>query len=94
MAADMGIEVLNEEQYLELQTLGNFDTKTSSWLKTPVEIRKLGGAVFGDYRYGTVFVYHNGAESYYASRGFGACYEYNVVVLHQNSNRVFFVRAC
>lgn len=70
MAADMGIEVLNEEQYLELQTLGNFDTKTSSWLKTPVEIRKLGGAVFGDYRYGTVFVYHNGAESYYASRGF------------------------
>lgn len=70
MAAKMGIEILTEEQYRELQKLGNFDTKTSSWLKTPTEIRKLGGAIFGDRRYNTVFVYHNGAESYYAARGF------------------------
>src|SRR5688572_17798039 len=70
MAADMGIELLTEEQYRELQKLGNFDTKTSSWLITPADIRKLGGAIFGDYRYGTVFIYHNGAESYYAARGF------------------------
>ena len=70
MAADMGIELLTEEQYRELQKLGHFDTKTSSWLKTPSEIRKLGGAIFGDYRYGHVFVYHNGADSYYAARGF------------------------
>jgi len=70
MAESMGIELLNEEQYRELQKLGNFDTKTSSWLKTPLDIRKLGGAVFADYRYGNVFVYHNGAESYYAGRGF------------------------
>jgi len=70
MAADMGIELLTEEQYRELQELGNFDTKTSSWLKTPVEIRKLGGAIFADYRYGNVFVYHNGADSYYGARGF------------------------
>lgn len=70
MAAEMGIELLTEEQYWELQQFGNFDTKTSSWLKTPVEIRKLGGAIFADYRYGTVFVYHNGAESYYAGRAF------------------------
>ena len=70
MAADMGIELLTEEQYRELQKLGRFDTKTSSWLKTPSEIRKLGGAIFGDFRYGTVFVYHNGADSYYAARGF------------------------
>ncbi len=70
MAADMGIELLTEEQYRELQKLGNFDTKTSSWIKTPVEIRKLGGALFCDRRYNTVFVYHNGAESYYAARGF------------------------
>jgi len=87
MAADMGIEILNEEQYRELQKLGipasparsessetrragGFDAKTSSWLKTPAEIRKLGGAIFGDYRYGNVFVYHNGADSYYAARGF------------------------
>ena len=70
MAADMGIELLTEEQYRELQKLGNFDTKTSSWLITPPEIRRLGGAIFGDYRYGTVFVYHNGAESYYAARAF------------------------
>jgi hypothetical protein len=70
MAAEMGIELLTEEQYRELQKMGNFDTKTSSWLKTPVEIRKLGGAIFADFRYGTVFVYHNGAESYYAGRGF------------------------
>lgn len=70
MATDMGIELLTEEQYRELQKLGNFDTKTSSWIKTPSEIRKLGGAIFADYRYGTVFVYHNGAESYYAARGF------------------------
>jgi hypothetical protein len=70
MAAAMGIEILNEEQYRELQKLGNFDTKTSSWLKTPSSIRKLGGAIFGDYRYGHVFVYHNGAQSYYGARGF------------------------
>ncbi|MNP70949.1 hypothetical protein D3C76_1672550 [compost metagenome] len=70
MAAAMGIELLTEEQYRELQHLGNFDMKTSSWLKTPSEIRKLGGAIFADYRYGHVFVYHNGAESYYAARGF------------------------
>jgi Protein of unknown function (DUF4256) len=70
MAAEMGIDLLTEEQYRELQKLGNFDTKTSSWVKTPSEIRKLGGAIFCDYRYGNVFVYHNGAESYYAARGF------------------------
>ena len=70
MAADMGIEILSEEQYRELQKLGKFDTKTSSWIKTPADIRKLGGAIFADYRYGNVFVYHNGAESYYAARGF------------------------
>ena len=70
MAAAMGIELLTEEQYRELQKLGNFDTKTSSWLKTPAEIRELGGAIFGDFRYGNVFVYHNGAQSYYAGRGF------------------------
>ena len=70
MAADMGIEILTEEQYLELQKLGNFDAKTSSWLKTPSEIRKLGGAICADFRYGRAFVGHNGAESYYAARGF------------------------
>ncbi len=70
MAAAMGIDLLTEEQYRELQKLGNFDTKTSSWVKTPSDIRKLGGAIFTDYRYGNVFVYHNGAESYYAARGF------------------------
>jgi len=70
MAADMGIEILTEEQYRELQQLGNFDTKTSSWVKTPPEIRKHGGAIFCDRRYNHVFVYHNGAESYYAARGF------------------------
>jgi hypothetical protein len=70
MAEDMGIDLLTEEQYRELQTLGSFDTKTSSWVKTPPEIRKLGGAVFCDCRYNTVFWYHNGAESYYAARGF------------------------
>jgi hypothetical protein len=70
MAAAMGIELLTEEQYRELQKLGNFDTKTSSWITTPSEIRKLGGAIFADYRYGNVFVYHNGAESYYAARAF------------------------
>lgn len=70
MAADMGIEILTEEQYRELQKLGNFDTKTSSWVKTPTKIRQLGGAIFCDRRYDTVFVYHNGAESYYANRGF------------------------
>ena len=70
MAADMGIEILTEEQYRQLQQLGNFDTKTSSWIKTPAAIRKLGGAIFCDSRYNTVFVYHNGAESYYAARGF------------------------
>jgi hypothetical protein len=70
MAAAMGIEILTEEQYRELQKLGNFDTKTSSWLKTPSDIRKLGGAIFADRRYDHVFVYHNGADSYYAVRGF------------------------
>lgn len=70
MAATMGIELLTEEQYRELQGLGNFDMKTSSWVKTPANIRKLGGAIFCDCRYDTVFVYHNGAESYYAARGF------------------------
>ncbi|MBS7255714.1 DUF4256 domain-containing protein [Flavobacterium branchiicola] len=70
MAEEMGIEILTEEQYQKLQELGNFDTKTSSWIATPAEVRKLGGAVFCDYRYGRVFVYHNGAESYYAARGF------------------------
>jgi hypothetical protein len=70
MAAAMGIELLTEEQYRELQKLGNFDTKTSSWVKTPAEIRKLGGALFADRRYDHVFMYHNGAESYYAIRGF------------------------
>jgi len=70
MAAAMGIEILTEEQYRELQTLGNFDTKTSSWVKTPPDIRKLGGALFCDRRYDHVFLYHNGAESYYAARGF------------------------
>jgi hypothetical protein len=70
MAAAMGIEVLTEEQYRELQKLGEFDTKTSSWLQSPPEIRKLGGAIFGDRRFGRVFVYHNGAESYYAGRAF------------------------
>jgi len=70
MASEMGIEILTEEQYRQLQELGNFDTKTSSWIATPEEVRKLGGAIFADYRYGRVFVYHNGAESYYAARGF------------------------
>src|ERR1041384_2084821 len=70
MAAAMGIEILTEEQYRELQKLGNFDTKTSSWVKTPSDIRKLGGAVFCDRRYDKVFLYHNGADSYYAARGF------------------------
>ena len=69
-ATDMGIELLTEEQYRELQKLGRYDTKTSSWIKTPDEIRKLGGAIFADYRYGKVFIYHNGAESYYAGRAF------------------------
>ncbi|MBN1304624.1 MAG: DUF4256 domain-containing protein [Anaerolineales bacterium] len=73
MAAAMGIEILTEEQYRELQELGNFDMKTSSWVKTPSDIRKLGGALFCDRRYNTVFVYHNGAESYYAARGFRGC---------------------
>ena len=72
MVAAMGIELLTEEQYRELQKLGEFDTKTSSWVKTPSDIRKLGGALFCDRRYGHVFVYHNGAESYYAARGFRA----------------------
>ncbi len=70
MAAAMGIELLTEQQYRELQKLGNFDTKTSSWILTPADIRKISGALFCDRRYNTVFVYHNGAESYYAARGF------------------------
>lgn len=70
MAADIGIEILSEAQYRELQQFGKFDQKTSSWVKTPDDIRKLGGAVFCDRRYDTVFLYHNGAESYYAARGF------------------------
>ena len=70
MAAEMGIELLNEEQYRYLQQFGKFDTKTSSWIVTPIEIRKLGGAIFGDFRYDKIFIYHNGAESYYAARGF------------------------
>lgn len=70
MAADMGIELLTEDQYRELQKLGNFDRKTSSWVMTPAAIRKLGGALFGDRRYGQVFIYHNGAQSYYGARGF------------------------
>jgi len=70
MAAAMGIELLTEAQYRELQKLGNFDTKTSSWVKAPADIRKLGGALFGDRRFGHVFVYHNGAQSYYSARAF------------------------
>jgi hypothetical protein len=70
IAAAIGIELLTEEQYRELQVVGNFDMKTSSWLKTPSDVRKLGGAVFGDFRYNKVFMYHNGADSYYAARGF------------------------
>ena len=70
MAAEMGVDLLTVEQYRELQTLGEFDTRTSSWVKTPSDIRALGGALFCDRRYGKVFVYHNGAESYYAARGF------------------------
>lgn len=70
MAVEMGVELLTEEQYRELQQLGKFDTKTSSWVATPADIRELGGAIFGDWRYGTVFIYHNGAESYYGARGF------------------------
>jgi hypothetical protein len=70
MAAEIGIELLTEDQYRALQKLGNFDKKTSSWVQTPSDIRKLGGALFCDYRFGHVFVYHNGADSYYAARGF------------------------
>ena len=70
MAYDMGIQILSEEEYRDLQKLGHFDTKTSSWIKTPERIREMGGAIFADFRYGNVFVYHNGAESYYAARGF------------------------
>ncbi|MFB5198195.1 DUF4256 domain-containing protein [Neobacillus sp. KR4-4] len=72
LAAAMGVELLTEEQYRELQTLGNFDLKSSSWVQTPANIRKLGGVIFCDRRYDTVFVYHNGADSYYAARGFRA----------------------
>jgi hypothetical protein len=70
MADAMGVDLMTETEYRTLQTLGNFDAKTSSWIKTPEAIRKLGGALFGDFRFGTVFIYHNGAESYYAARGF------------------------
>ncbi len=70
MASDMGIELMTEQQYHQLQQFGPFDTKTSSWLKTPDEVRELGGAIFGDHRFGRVFIYHNGAQSYYGARGF------------------------
>jgi hypothetical protein len=70
LAAAMGIELLTEEQYLDLQQLGNFDTKSSSWVQAPAEMRKLGGALYGDRRFGRVFIYHNGAQSYYSGRGF------------------------
>lgn len=73
LANEIGIELLNEEQYRELQNLGEFDSKTSSWLSTPTEMRELGGALFGDFRFGRVFIYHNGAQSYYAGRGFRGC---------------------
>lgn len=73
LAAAIGVELLTEEQYRELQTLGAFDTKSSSWLNTPAQMRKLGGALFGDRRFGRVFFYHNGAQSYYSGRGFRAC---------------------
>jgi hypothetical protein len=73
IANAMGVELLSEKEYRFLQTLGKFDSKTSSWIQTPMEIRKLGGALFADFRYETVFVYHNGAQSYYASRGFRGC---------------------
>ena len=73
LAGAMGVALLTEEQYQELQRTGEFDTKSSSWLNTPPEIRKLGGAIFGDRRFGRVFVYHNGAESYYSGRGFRTC---------------------
>ncbi|RYG08056.1 MAG: DUF4256 domain-containing protein, partial [Chitinophagaceae bacterium] len=69
MATEIGIEILNEAQYRQLQQFGKFDTKTSSWIKTPDDIRKMGGAIFADFRYGNIFIYHNGAESYYAARG-------------------------
>jgi hypothetical protein len=69
-AAAMGVQLLTEEQYFQLQKLGEFDTRTSSWLKTPADVRELGGAIYGDRRFGRVFIYHNGAESYYSSRGF------------------------
>lgn len=72
LAEAMGVEILTEDQYRYLQTLGKFDAKTSSWLNTPPEVRKLGGAIFGDFRFGRVFVYHNGAQSYYGGRGFRA----------------------
>jgi hypothetical protein len=72
-ASEMGIELLNEQQYRQLQELGTFDLKTSSWVKTPANIRELGGAIFCDRRYNTVFLYHNGADSYYAARGFRGC---------------------
>jgi len=72
MATAMGVELLTEEQYHELQKLGEFDTKTTNWVKTPADIRKRGGAIFGDRRYGRVFIYHNGAQSYYSARGFRA----------------------
>ncbi|NMB59729.1 MAG: DUF4256 domain-containing protein, partial [Chloroflexi bacterium] len=72
-AVEMGVDILSEEQYRFLQTLGKFDTKTSSWLLTPTEIRQLGGAIFGDRRYDRVFIYHNGADSYYGVRGFRGC---------------------
>jgi len=73
MAEDMGVELLTQEEYINLQKFGEFDTTTSSWVITPDDIRKKGGAIFGDFRYGKVFIYHNGADSYYGARGFRAC---------------------
>ena len=99
MAAAMGIEVLTEEQYLELQKLGEFDTKSSSWIKTPADIRKLGGALYCDRRYGRVFVGHNGAESYYSGRGFrgwlkGLNFDFSTGGNRRNQKSIQFRTVC